>query len=316
MIDDKQLPIANPTEIATTSLILNKLASDFLASQDVKPSSRNLYKRTLRQYFHWIQKNALELPNITREEILRYKQTLLDSGMSSLTVGSYLTIVRKFYEWAEGEKYYPNVAKGVKTPTRKQAFRKQPLTTAQSKALLLHFEKKPLRDYAIINLMLRTGLRTIEIIRANREDIIFRGEKRILLIWGKGKDEKDSFVILTDKAYKPIEDYLKTKRKGKDGDPLFSSTSNNSKEKRLSTRTISKIAKEGLKAVGLDDRHYTAHSLRHTPAVNILRAGGKIEDAQGVLRHSSPVTTQIYTATIKEEMRLKNAAEELLDSIF
>lgn len=129
--------------------------------------------------------------------------------------------------------------------------------------------------------MLRTGLRTIEIIRANREDIIFRGGKRILLIWGKGKDEKDSFVILTDKAYKPIEYYLKTKGKGKNGDPLFSSTSNNSKEKRLSTRTISKIAKEGLKAVGLDDKHYTAHSLRHTTAVNILRAGGRIEDAQG-----------------------------------
>lgn len=130
MIDDKQLPIANPTEVITTTPILDELTNNFLASQDVKPSSRYLYKRTLRQYFNWIQKTALELTNITRKEILEYKQTLLDSGLSSLTVGSYLTTVRKFYEWAEGKKYYPNVAKGIKTPTRKQAFRKQPLTNA------------------------------------------------------------------------------------------------------------------------------------------------------------------------------------------
>jgi len=34
--------------------------------------------------------------------------------MSSLTVGSYLTVVRKFYEWTEANKIYPNVAKGIK----------------------------------------------------------------------------------------------------------------------------------------------------------------------------------------------------------
>jgi len=40
-----------------------------------------------------------------------------------------------------------------------------------------------------------------------------------------------------------------------------------------------------------------------------------MEDAQGILRHSSPSTTQIYTATIKEEMRIKNAPKELIDSL-
>ena len=135
------------------------------------------------------------------------------------------------------------------------------------------------------------------------------------MVHGKGRDSKDSFVILTDKTYLPIRDYLATRPMAKGGEPLFTSTSNNSKGVTLTTRTISGIVKDGLKAIGLDSKEFTAHSLRHTTAVNILRAGGRIEDAQGVLRHSSPTTTQIYTHTIAEEMRIKNAPEELIDSL-
>ena len=132
---------------------------------------------------------------------------------------------------------------------------------------------------------------------------------------GKGRDEKDNFVVLTDKAYQPIKEYLETRPNAKGGDPLFISTSNNSKGETLTTRSISGVVKEGMRAIGLDSKEFTAHSLRHTTAVNILRAGGRIEDAQGVLRHSSPSTTQIYTETIREELRIKNSAEELIDSL-
>jgi len=271
---------------------------------------------TIRQYFNWLHRAGLQLKDVSRVEILRYKQELLDSNLSPLTVSSYLTSVRKFYEWAEGNKYYPNVAKGVKTPHRKQQFKKQPLTQTQSRALLDYYHNKAKRDYAIIDLLLRTGLRTIEVIRANVEDITYKAGKRVLLVHGKGRDEKDNFVILTDKANQSIADYLQTRGKVKSGEPLFISTSNNSKGDRLTTRTISYVVKEGLKAIGLDGKEFTAHSLRHTTAVNILRQGGTLTDAQGVLRHSSPNTTQIYTATIKEELRIKNAPEELLDNVY
>lgn len=295
---------------------VNDLMDKFIDSQDVRPSSKALYRRTLKQYFTWLNRAQLQLQYITRAEILRYKQELLDSGQSPLTVGSYLTVVRKFYEWAEACKYYPNVAKGIKTPRRKQQFKKQALTATQSQALLKHYQEQSQRDYAIITLLLRTGLRTIEVIRANVEDITYKSGKRVLLIHGKGRDEKDAFVILTDKAYQPIAGYLRSRSKAKSGEPLFTCTSNNNQGGRLTTKTISTIAKDGLRAIGLDGREFTAHSLRHTTAVSILREGGRLEDAQGVLRHTSPTTTQIYTASINEEMRIKNAPEELLDGAF
>jgi integrase/recombinase XerC/integrase/recombinase XerD len=303
-------------DVATVgSQRIEELVDSFIASQDVKLSSKLLYRRTLKQYFNWVTKKNYLLSEIARPQLLEYKDELLLSGISSLTVGSYITSVRRFYEWTEANKFYPNVAKGIKSPKRKQQFKKQPLLPAQATELLNYYQDKALRDYAIISLLLRTGLRTIEVIRASVEDITFKGGQRVLLIQGKGRDEKDNFVLLTDKTYQPIADYLAT-RKATGSEPLFTSTSNNSKGERLTTRTISYIAKEGLKAIGLDERSFTAHSLRHTTAVNILRAGGSLETAQFTLRHSNPATTQIYTATLDEERRLKNSGEALIDSLY
>ena len=294
------------------------VVASFISTQDVKESSRSLYSRTLSQYFGWLEKTG-RLPRfvtLTRQDVLEYKDSLLASGLSALTVSSYVVAVRKFYEWAEAEKLYPNIAKGIKTPRRKQAFKKQHLTDTKSKELLQHFQDMSLRDYAIVNLMLRTGLRTVEICRADVGDITFKGDRRVLLVWGKGHTEKDDFVVLTEKAYEPIRDYLATRKAVKAGEPLFTSTSHQNRGERLTTRTISSICKEGLKAIGLDGKEYTAHSLRHTTAVAILKHGGAITDVQEVLRHTSPATSQIYTESVKEELRLEKAPESVLDSAF
>jgi integrase/recombinase XerD len=314
-----EIVVHNPSRTALQQHPTNRIAElvdSFIQAQDVKQNSKALYRRTLAIYLSWVDSEGYTLANIARPQILQYKEHLLASGLSSLTVGSYITSVRRFYEWAEANKYYPNVAKGIKTPKRKQQFRKQPLRPAQATALLDYFQTQALRDYAIVNLLLRTGLRTIEASRANIEDITYKGSQRVLLVHGKGRDEKDNFVLLTDKAYKPIAEYLATRKTASPSEPLFTSTSNNSTGGRLSTRTVSYTVKEGLRAIGLDERAFTAHSLRHTTAVNILRAGGSLETAQLTLRHSNPATTQIYTATLNEERRLQNSGEALLDSLY
>ena len=313
----KELIIKASTEVTKVNpLRMEELIDNFINSQDVKLSSKDLYRRTLKQYFTWVNKKSYNLSEIARPQLIEYKEELLASGMSSLTVSSYITSVRRFYEWTEANKYYPNIAKGIKSPKRKQQFRKQPLLPAQATALLNYYQSRTSRDYAIINLLLRTGLRTIEVIRANVEDITFKSSQRVLLIQGKGRDEKDNFVVLTDKTYNTIIPYLNSRGKINSLDPLFTSTSNNNQGERLTTRTISYIAKEGLKAIGLNEKAFTAHSLRHTTAVNILRAGGSLETAQFTLRHSNPATTQIYTATLNEERRLQNSGEALIDSLY
>jgi len=313
----KEIAISKTQEVATASpQRIEELVDSFINSQDVKQSSKLLYRRTLKQFFTWVTKKSYSLSEIARPQLLEYKEELLASGMSSLTVGSYITSVRRFYEWTEANKFYPNIAKGIKSPKRKQQFKKQPLLPSQATELLNYYQDKVARDYAIINLLLRTGLRTVEIMRAKVEDITYKGSQRVLLVQGKGRDEKDDFVLLTDKTYQPLAEYLATRGNINPSEPLFISTSNNSSGDSLTTRSISYIAKEGLKAIGLNEKAFTAHSLRHTTAVNILRAGGSLETAQFTLRHSNPATTQIYTSTLNEERRLLNSGEALLDSLY
>lgn len=310
------VPQGRKAEIGIKKEWRNLIAS-FVSSQDSSESSRKLYKRTLSQYFIWIDIRHKNISTLTRKDVLEYKDYLQEKKLSSLTIGSYITAVRKFYEWADGEKLYPNIAKGIKSPRKQLAFKKQHLTDTKSKELLQHFQNHSLRNYAIVNLILRTGLRTIEVVRANIEDIMYKGDRRVLKVWGKGRLEKDDFVVLSDKAYIPIKNYLSLARKeAKPGEPLFTSISHQNYGKRLTTKTISSLCKEGLKAIGLDGKEFTAHSLRHTTAVAILKQGGLLTDVQSVLRHSSPVTSQIYTESVKEELRLKNAPELYLDDVF
>lgn len=310
-------------EIITTTADAIRVIADistvidlFARSQDVAPTSRDLYARTVAGFFAWVQDTGRAIDALTVADIIAYKEYLLNVGKSSLTVASYINSIRRFYEWAEANKYYPNIAKGVHAPKRKQEFKKKPLTVGKVGELLRHEQTQSPRDYAIINLCVRTGLRCIEIIRANVGDITYIGEHRVLMVQGKGRVEKDNFVILTDAAYKPLAAYLSTRKNIAANAPLFVSESNRNNGGRMTTRAVSGLIKDALRGVGLDNRAFTAHSLRHTAGTNVLRAGGTIEQAQFMLRHSNPATTQIYTATLKEEQRLNNGGETLLDSLY
>ena len=252
----------------------------FVGYQDVKESSRKLYAKTLSQFFLWVEKTGRDLSQMTRTDILEYVDSLKEEGLSPLTIGSYLVAVRKFYEFAESEKVYPNIAKGVKSPKKKNTFRKKYLHEDEIENLLSVYEEKSLRDFAIVNLLVRTGLRTIEVVRANVGDIDIVNGKRVLYVWGKGHDEKDDFVVLTDKTYLPIRRYLDSRKGVKPGEPLFSSESRQNYGERLTTMTISTIAKNALREIGLDSHSYTAHSLRHTTASMILEKGGTLLDVK------------------------------------
>lgn len=295
---------------------VSSIITYFADCSDVKSSSRALYARTLRTFFVWVEDTGRDVSALSLADCIAYKNDLLAAGKSSLTVASYCNSLRRFYEWAESVKAYPNIAKGLHAPKRAQQFRKQPLNVEQVGALLRHEKDTTPRDYAIINLMVRTGLRCVEVVRANVGDISYIGGQRVLMVQGKGRDEKDNFVVLTDAAYLPIAEYLDGRGPLNASAPLFASQSNRNGGGRLTTRAVSMIAKNGLISVGLNNRVFTAHSLRHTAAVNILRAGGTIEQAQFCLRHSNPATTQIYTATLRDEQRVKNGGEFMLDSLY
>lgn len=301
---------SNPLRVKDS---IDKLINQFLTAQDIKGNSKATYERCLRQFFKWFSDNGLSEP--TREHILEYKKHLNTQDLSSMTLSNYLVVVRKFFEWAEGMKYYPNIARGIKGAKRVKGFKKDPLTVSQIKDLLETIDRPTLqgkRDYALLNLMVRTGLRTIEIIRANVEDIRQDSGEALLWIQGKGRDDKDDFVLLTEETLKPIMEYLQTRGNTEDKAPLFASLSDRNKDQRLTTRSISRIVKEHLKGIGLDTNRLSAHSLRHTAITLSLLGGATIQEAQALGRHTNINTTMIYAHNIN---RVTHAPERKIDSV-
>lgn len=311
----------------------------YLRSVDAKESTRQTYLKALECFSHWMEGKGLTIHELAHSDIVSYKDFLLHSNKSALTVNLYLSTLRGFFKWADGEEICKNVASGVgSVRTNKETFRKMHLENEQGAQLLdqaltakevfgandgltrkLNSNERAiaLRNYAMINLMLRTGLRTIEVARADVGDITIKRERRILKVWGKGRAEKDSFVVLTDPAYLPIKEYLDDVRPyAKAAEPLFAGVGLGHNGNRLSTRTIQTICKEALREIGLEGHEYSAHSLRHTTGTQILLNGGTMMDVQNVLRHASPATSQLYVNTIMEDKRLDDASEQILDESF
>lgn len=291
--------------------ISSDIVTRFLAFLDVKPKTRITYGKALKQFVKYIEIRGIQ--QTERSDILNYK-AYLTANYSASTVSAYLTAVKCFYKWLEAEKIYPNITAGIKGAKTARGFKKDVLTAQQAKKLLESIElktKEQLRNYALINLLLRTGLRTIEAQRANIEDIRQEAGQAILYIQGKGRDEKDAFVILTAASLDPLQAYLKARDEKNRSAPLFCSFSNRSRGERLTTRSIRRIVKETMQKAEICSDRITAHSLRHTAITFSLLGGATIQEAQQLARHSNINTTLIYAHNIE---RIGQAPERKIDS--
>lgn len=306
-------PRSDETALATT-LDYSVIIDRFLEAHDIKPKSKETYRRALRQFFTYLSEQGITKP--TRETLIAYKAHLIDKQLSAYTVSAYIIACRKLFQWTESEHLYANIASQIKGQKKPKGFKKDALSVKQAQKLLIGMETDTLtgaRDYALVNLLVRTGLRTIEATRADIEDIRQQGEQAVLFIQGKGRDSKDDIVILTEETLEPIRAYISMRGQGvRDSSPLFISHSDRNYGQRLTTRSVSRIVKDKLQASGLDDRRLTAHSLRHTAVTFSLIGGATIQEAQTLARHSDINTTLIYAHNLD---RISKAPEHKIDAL-
>ena len=85
-------------------------------------------------------------------------------------------------------------------------------------------------------------------------------------------------------------------------EPLFVSYGRNSRGRRLSFRSISRIVKQAMAAVGLVSPRLTAHSLRHTAVTLALKEGATLQQVQQFARHRQIETTLRYAHNLEYAM--------------
>lgn len=314
---EDNLPSAGLRSVPAETMDEAALVSRFLAEVDVADSTKDTYRKALRQFLRW--RNGRGGGDVSRSEVLAFKNHLLTRVQPS-TVAAYLAALKSLFKWLEAEKIYPNVAAGVKGVKLSNGHRKDALTPSQVKLVLEALKGDTLRskrDYALFNLLVRVGLRTVEVERACVGDIRNKGATTVLYVQGKGRLAKDEFVVLTDAAARPLYDYIAARRAsgmevvGPES-PLFASLSTRTYGKRLVTRSLRGILKKALREAGLDSLRLSAHSLRHTSVTLALLGGASLQQAQALARHQSLSTTLVYSHNID---RVNNAPEHYIDAM-
>lgn len=305
------------TELATylpENVGFDALIDDFKAFVDVKPQALHTYLNGIKSFISYTKSHGITNP--TRETVINFRESLRNDYKPT-TIQTYLAGIRRFFQWLAIKGYRSgNIAANVKGVRLTRDFKKDCLTADQTKDLLESIDRSSLagkRDYAMLSLMVTTGLRDCEVARACIEDMQTIAGQSALFIQGKGHDGKDQAVKLAQKVEKAIREYLKERGETDKKAFLFTGISNrNADGAAITTRSISRIVKSRMQAIGLDSERLTAHSLRHTAATLNLLNGGTLEETQQLLRHSSITTTQIYSHALiwadrKSENRIADA---------
>ncbi len=245
-----------------------------------------LDRRSLRQYLAWLSTSA------------RGKQ----GGYARVSVARKLVSLRAFYRFLlqEGLVQTNPVPKGgafrVKAEKRLPDF----LSEKEMKKLLEAPDLSTelgIRDQAILEVLYSSGVRLSELAALDVEDIDV--EAKETKVWGKGSKERAA--LLGGPAIEALERYITTARPLLEDKPipaLFLNRYGN----RLSKRSIEKIVKKCAFKAAINPRTHT-HSMRHTFATHLLEGGADLRVVQGLLGHSSPATTQIYTHVTQNQAR-------------
>ena len=294
---------------------LENLFNQFVIFIDATPNTVRTYRGSLKQWFIYLRQNHIVQP--TAETVRQYRDQLQTDGKKATTVKNYIIAIKRFFAWTEEAGLYPNIAKHIKSGHISKNFKKDYLTGSQARQILNSIDRstvKGKRDYAMLVTMLTMGLRTIEVTRANIEDIRTKGNTTVLYIQGKGHDEKDDLIRMPQHVESAIRDYLSVRHANDLSEPLFTSTSNHNADGRMTTRSIRRIVKTAFISAGYDSPRLTAHSTRHTAATLSLLNGATLQQTQELLRHRNIGTTEIYAHNI--DATTNPAANDVEEAIF
>ena len=298
MAKQKQLTIVSDGQALTISDPRER-AEKVFDLLDVSETTRQDYKYRIGLFLDFTSERGFN-----RNSFLEFKRALAErTDLAVSTKNKYLATAKIFLKEANRQGALPaDITQNIKTFSQNKKHKRDRLNDEEIKTLTNAMQALPetptnARLKAILSLLVFQGLRQVEVIRLDVRDIDFIS--KTAFIQGKGQDDKEP-INLHPEAIKAIQGYLKGNRIA-DG-ALFTSQSNNSKNKRLTTRAIRDIVKETLNALGIEK---TTHGFRHYFTSTLIKTykGDLLEVAQ-YTRHKSLEMLQVYNDNINRKADL------------
>ena len=262
-------------------------------------STKNLSPKTLEAYsidlktFMQVEKNLLE------PDIRAYVLHLQSLGLKDSSVKRKIVTLRIFYDYLYNEKIISHSPFfNLKFKFRQERKLPKTLSINEVRRLLDCFvyasekmtdfsHRQFVRDCALIDLLISTGIRVAEAATIKFDDIITY--EHALLIHGKGRKQRIIYIS-SGETWQRLLTQFKMQKKLSSTSFLFT----NRNDKPLTSHSIEKIYRKYADIAKINPVS-TPHYLRHTFATNLLANGADLRSVQELLGHASIATTQIYT---------------------
>lgn len=238
-----------------------------------------------------------EVSDLTLSAVDRYAELLALRGYKPKTYRNKLTIVRSFVRHLYAKELSNIRPESIELPPERQT--EASYLTSDEKDRLLEAAKDHPRDYAMLHVLISSGVRVSELRNLKISDI-FRRSVSVK----RGKGQKYRVTFISHEAEEAIQAYLKQRHPSAE-DYLFPNPAGN----HLSRVVVAKRVRLYATKASLQKR-VTVHTLRHTFATLYLDSGGRIEDLQQILGHSDLKTTMLYLHFTNE--RLHHAYDSVM----
>lgn len=262
-------------------------------------STKNLSHATLAAYRADITAFLKFEENVAKPDVCAYVNHMQNCGMQDSSIKRKIVSLRMFYDYLVARRIAEcSPFTGLKFRFRQEHRLPKTLSIAEVSKLLACFDESEdrrsefaqrqfVRDRALLDTLISTGIRVAEAAAIRFEDII--ACERAIIIRGKGRKQRLVYIS-APVTWQRILAQIKIQRQWTSTPFLFT----NRNDKPLNSHSIESIyAKYAAKAK--INPASTPHYLRHTFATNLLINGADLRSVQEILGHASIATTQIYT---------------------
>lgn len=268
---------------------LENLAHGIYLQIDVSDTTRLDYQYRIKMFLQFIQQNGFN-----NDSYVAFKNHLRNRpDISISTKQKYLISAKVFLKQMLRKGLLPvDVTAGIKGFSQVKKHKRDGLTDAEILKVVEYCKSLSTggthdRVRAIISLLIYQGLRLIELHRLNVVDLELHRQKAFIM--GKGRDDKE-LIHLHPVTVKTLRKYLRS-NKLKDG-ALFRSCSNNSRNDRLSIRSMQNIIGAIFSELGIEK---SAHCYRHYYVSRLVKHfDGNLTKVIAYTRHRSIETILIY----------------------
>lgn len=262
-------------------------------------STKNLSDATLTAYHTDIAAFLRFESNVLAPDICAYVRHMQNAGMKDSSIKRKIVSLRIFYDYLVARRILDSSPfAGLKFRFKQEHRLPKTLSIAEVGRLLACFDdadaersdfarRQFIRDRALLDTLISTGIRVAEAAAIRFEDIIMC--ERAIVIHGKGRKQRLVYIS-APVTWQRIVAQMKTQRQWTTTSLLFTNRS----DKPLTSHSIEHIYAKYATMAKINPRS-TPHYLRHTFATNLLINGADLRSVQEILGHSSIATTQIYT---------------------